>query len=126
MRLSLRLTHKITAIGVIGVIGVVVVGVGLPQICLERELIKEAFQQKARPGFDYAYTFPGMNRVLQAVGRVIRSETDRGIVLLLDERLRQSHYRRLFPEWWRTRTIRSSLEINSAAVQFWAQPVVPP
>jgi DNA excision repair protein ERCC-2 len=107
-------------------IGVVVVGVGLPQICLERELIKETFQQKARNGFDYAYTFPGMNRVLQAAGRVIRSENDRGIVLLIDERFEQSRYRRLFPEWWRTRTIRSSSEIHSAALQFWQEPLVAP
>ncbi len=102
-------------------IGVVVVGVGLPQICLERELIKEAFQQNGQNGFDYAYTFPGMNRVLQAVGRVIRSDTDRGWVLLIDERFRQERHRRLFPNWWHPQIARSASEISSIGSQFWTQ-----
>ncbi len=101
-------------------IGVIVVGVGLPQICLERDLIKESFQERGLAGFDYAYTFPGMNRVLQAVGRVIRSETDRGIVLLIDERFAQPRYRNLFPLTWRPQFVRSPTEIQLAAQNFWA------
>ena len=67
-------------------IGAVIVGVGLPQLCVERNLIRDYFQQQNAAGFDYAYTFPGMNRVLQAIGRVIRSETDHGVALLIDAR----------------------------------------
>jgi Rad3-related DNA helicase len=64
-------------------IGAVIVGVGLPQLCVERDLIRDYFQQQNSQGFEYAYTFPGMNRVLQAVGRVLRSEKDQGVVLIL-------------------------------------------
>ena len=82
-------------------IGVAVVGVGLPQVCLERELIREFYAARGGRGFEFAYQFPGMNRVLQAAGRVIRSETDRGAVLLIDARFAQRRYRELMPEWWR-------------------------
>jgi DNA excision repair protein ERCC-2 len=102
-------------------IGAVVVGVGLPQICLERDLIKEWHQRRGSPGFDFAYTFPGMNRVLQALGRVIRTETDRGIVLLLDERFGETRYRRLFPPWWRIRGVRSAEEVQAEAAGFWQE-----
>ena len=78
-------------------IGAIIVGVGLPQLCVERDLISEYFEAKTGAGFDYAYRFPGMNRVLQAAGRVIRSETDRGVVLLVDTRFMEPGYRRLFP-----------------------------
>ncbi len=78
-------------------IGAIIVGVGLPQLCVERDLIRDYFQEQTGAGFDYAYTFPGMNRVLQATGRVIRSETDRGVVLLIDARFAEQRYRRLFP-----------------------------
>ena len=87
------------AIDLVGdrLIGAIVVGVGLPRLCVERDLIRDYFQDKTGRGFDYAYTFPGMNRVLQATGRVIRSETDRGGVLLIDSRFRRPLYRGLFP-----------------------------
>ena len=78
-------------------IGAVIVGVGLPQLCVEKNLIRDYFQQQNAMGFEYAYTFPGMNRVLQAIGRVIRSETDHGVVLLIDARFNETRYRRLFP-----------------------------
>ena len=77
--------------------GAAVVGVGLPGICLERELIRKHF---AEAGFDYAYTFPGINRVLQAAGRVIRSETDTGCLLLIDSRYATFRYRELLPDHW--------------------------
>ena len=70
-------------------IGVMVVGVGLPQICLERDLIRDHFEHTEGCGFDFAYTFPGLNRVLQGVGRLIRSPSDQGIVLLMDARYDQ-------------------------------------
>ncbi len=101
-------------------IGVVIVGVGLPQISLERDLIKEYSQSSGRPGFAYAYTYPGMNRVLQAVGRVIRSESDRGAVLLIDERFGQRQYRDLFPAWWKPRITDTVGQIKDAVTQFWA------
>ena len=103
-------------------VGAVVVGVGLPQICLERDLIKAYFDEQELPGFAYAYTFPGMNRVLQAAGRVIRSERDRGVVLLIDQRFGHAQYRRLFPEHWqRAQPHRSAAEIGAAVRSFWSQ-----
>jgi DNA excision repair protein ERCC-2 len=102
-------------------IGAVIVGVGLPQLCVERDLIRDYFQQQNAAGFDYAYTFPGMNRVLQAIGRVIRSETDHGVVLLIDARFNELRYRRLFPAWWRFVRIRNSGGLREAVGGFWKQ-----
>ena len=95
-------------------IGAIIVGVGLPQLCVERDLIRDYFQQLNVVGFDYAYTFPGMNRVLQAVGRVIRSETDRGVVLLIDSRFNESRYRRLFPTWWKVTRVQNTEGLTEA------------
>jgi DNA excision repair protein ERCC-2 len=100
-------------------IGVVVVGVGLPQLCAERDLIHDYFQERKGAGFAYAYTFPGMNRVLQATGRVIRSESDRGVVLLIDARFGHSAYKGLFPGWWQARRVRTHGQINDAVRSFW-------
>ena len=100
-------------------IGAVIVGVGLPQLCVERDLIRDYFQQENASGFEYAYTFPGMNRVLQAVGRVIRSETDRGVVLLIDARFNEVRYRRLFPPWWKYFRVRHSSALGDAVSDFW-------
>lgn len=80
--------------------GVAVVGVGLPQIGLERDIIRDYFNGQEKNGFDYAYVYPGMNKVLQAGGRLIRSENDRGVLLLVDDRYLQPHYARLLPEEW--------------------------
>ena len=80
--------------------GAVIVGVGLPKLSGERNIIKNYFNQKNGMGYEFAYMYPGMNKVLQAAGRVIRTETDRGVVLLLDERFNYADYRRLFPEHW--------------------------
>ncbi len=82
-------------------IGAVIVGTGLPQVCRERELLKDYFDSQGLRGFDYAYLYPGMNKVLQSAGRVIRTDEDRGIVLLLDERFRDSRYREVFPREWK-------------------------
>lgn len=82
--------------------GVLIVGVGLPQIGFERDLIKQYFSSNGKNGYDYAYVFPGMNKVLQAGGRLIRSETDSGSIILIDDRYLQPKYQRLLPEEWRS------------------------
>ncbi|QGQ45547.1 ATP-dependent DNA helicase [Metabacillus sediminilitoris] len=81
--------------------GVIVVGVGLPQLCLERNIMKDYFQTTGKNGYDYAYTFPGMNKVLQAGGRLIRSETDTGVIVLVDDRFLTQKYQGLLPMEWR-------------------------
>ncbi len=81
--------------------GVVIVGVGLPQICFERNIIMDYFNKKLGSGFEYSYTYPGINRVLQAAGRVIRTETDKGFVVLIDDRFGTSKYKSLFPKEWK-------------------------
>ena len=100
-------------------IGAVMVGVGLPQLEAERDLIADYFEAHHRNGFDYAYTFPGMNRVLQAIGRVIRSETDRGVVLLIDRRFGEPRYRRLFPAGWRPVNVRQEAALQERVRAFW-------
>ncbi|WP_411334388.1 helicase C-terminal domain-containing protein [Metabacillus indicus] len=80
--------------------GVIVVGVGLPQIGFERNVMKEYFQQSGRNGFDYAYAYPGMNKVLQAGGRLIRSEEDTGTIVLVDDRFLTEKYQALLPDEW--------------------------
>lgn len=81
-------------------IGAIVVGTGLPQIGNEREILKQYYDQHGENGFDYAYRYPGMNKVLQAAGRVIRTQEDVGTILLLDERFGNMDYRNLFPVEW--------------------------
>lgn len=81
-------------------IGAIIVGTGIPQVCYERELLKQYFEAGGQNGFDYAYRYPGMNKVLQAAGRVIRTVEDIGIVALLDERFLQYAYLRMFPREW--------------------------
>jgi DNA excision repair protein ERCC-2 len=101
-------------------IGAVIVGVGLPQMSVERDLIRDYFDRQNADGFGCAYTFPGMNRVLQAVGRVIRSESDRGAVLLIDSRFNETRYRRLFPAWWKYTRVRTSSALRDFLGRFWA------
>jgi Rad3-related DNA helicase len=100
-------------------IGVLVVGTGLPQIGDERELLRSYYDRMGMNGFDYAYRFPGMNKVLQAAGRVIRTTEDRGVILLLDERFAYRGYREQFPrEWADARKI--TLRNAAAQIQaFW-------
>ena len=100
-------------------IGAVIVGTGLPQVCFEREILKDYLSGAGESGFDYSYRYPGMNKVLQAAGRVIRTVEDVGIVALLDERFLQFAYRRLFPrEWEHFETV--TLETVSKRVErFW-------
>lgn len=101
-------------------IGVVVVGVGVPQIGLERDLIKDYFNAENGSGFAYAYQYPGFNRVLQATGRVIRTETDRGVIVLIDERFTHARYRQLFPSHWRKHQIvKTADEMKENLARFW-------
>ena len=81
-------------------IGAVIVGTGLPQVCAERELLKDYYDSRGMDGFAYAYRIPGMNKVLQSAGRVIRTKEDRGVILLLDERFCEWEYRGMFPREW--------------------------
>nr|WP_326153835.1 ATP-dependent DNA helicase [Schinkia azotoformans] len=83
--------------------GVVVLGVGLPQLCFEVNLIKDYFDKQGKNGYNYAYVYPGINKVLQAGGRLIRSENDRGTIALIDDRFLQKQYQQLLPEEWKER-----------------------
>lgn len=100
-------------------IGAVIVGTGLPQVCTGREIVKGYFDEKGRKGFDFAYLFPGMNKVLQSAGRVIRTETDRGIILLLDERFMLRQYREIFPREWTGCRACSAGTLGMMLREFW-------
>jgi len=101
-------------------VGAAVVGVGLPQVCLERELIRDYFTAHEVDGFAYAYMFPGMNRVLQAAGRVIRTPEDKGAVLLIDQRFGHRRYSNLFPPWWHpVQRVQRPDEVEAAVKSFW-------
>lgn len=103
-------------------IGTAVVGVGLPQMNHEQELIKEYFDETKNKGFEYAYQLPGMNKVLQAAGRVIRDAADRGVVLLLDQRFTSPRYRPLFPNHWRhARMVANQKQLHYELEQFWRE-----
>lgn len=101
-------------------IGTVIVSVGLPQLSVQQDLIRDYFNQKNGMGYEYAYMYPGMNKVLQAAGRVIRSESDKGAVLLIDERFGHSSYKRIFPKHWaQMKAVRSNEELRSCLNDFW-------
>jgi len=100
-------------------IGAIIVGTGLPQVCYEREILKEYFDRHGENGFDYAYRFPGMNKVLQAAGRVIRTATDVGVIALLDERFLQPSYRGLFPREWEQFNIVNHNTVSKRIERFW-------
>ncbi|MBW9151122.1 ATP-dependent DNA helicase [Clostridium estertheticum] len=101
-------------------IGVIIIGVGHPMICFEREIIKDYFNNKSNCGYEYSYMYPGMNKVLQAAGRVIRTEEDRGTVLLIDDRFLNQRYRRLFPkEWNNYQIISNNIHVSEEICDFW-------
>ena len=100
-------------------IGAAIVGTGLPLVCHEREILKGYYEERGMDGFSYAYRYPGMNKVLQAAGRVIRTAEDRGIVLLLDERFLNSEYKRLFPMEWEGFQACTLEQTKSALKAFW-------
>lgn len=99
-------------------IGVVIVGPGLPMVCNERELYRNYFDANHKNGFDYAYLYPGLNKVFQAAGRVIRTEKDRGLILLLDDRFLSNHYYRHFPAEWDAEVVTLD-SMREKAREFW-------
>lgn len=101
-------------------IGVMIVGTGLPGISPERTLMGEYFQHRLGDGFRFAYVYPGFNRVLQAAGRLIRSETDTGFILLIDDRYKREDYRQLLPEEWQTQFVGGDEDVASYLEEFWS------
>lgn len=102
-------------------IGAIVVGTGLPQISNEREILMNYYERRSGEGFDYAYRYPGMNKVLQAAGRVIRTVQDVGVIELLDDRFLQNDYRGLFPREWEKRTVCSVETVEQYLEEFWGE-----
>lgn len=102
-------------------IGAVIAGTGLPQVCRERELLKEYFDAQSFRGFDYAYLYPGMNKVLQSAGRVIRTAEDRGVILLLDDRFTDQRYRDTFPREWENIAMCRVEDAGERMREFWGR-----
>lgn len=102
-------------------IGAIIVGTGLPQISNERQILKDYYDERGLSGFDYAFRYPGINKVLQAAGRVIRTQEDRGIILLLDERFLQADYAPLFPREWKERKVCNLKQIKEEVKRFWKE-----
>jgi DNA excision repair protein ERCC-2 len=106
-------------------VGVIIVGPGLPRLDAEQELIRAYYEEQYGRGFAYAYLYPGMTRVIQAAGRVIRSETDVGIIALLDKRFTYTNYAALFPAHWYARSPRELItrHYEQDLRRFWARHV---
>ena len=103
-------------------IGTLIVGVGLPGLSAERNIIRDYFENRAECGYDYAYTYPGMNSVLQAAGRVIRRPEDRGVVVLIDDRYAEEKYRALYPPHWEGMKYAADIPSLQAELSaFWAK-----
>jgi len=100
-------------------IGAIIVGTGLPLVCNEREILKKHFDESGENGFDFAYRYPGMNKVLQAAGRVIRTVEDVGIIALLDERFLQYSYYKMFPREWEYFEAVSVDTVAKRVERFW-------
>lgn len=100
--------------------GAIIVSVGLPQICYERNLIKRHFDKTSRNGYEYSYVYPGLNKVMQSAGRVIRTVNDQGVVVLLDERFNQPYYQSLFPqEWYQPIILTNEEDLEKVVKEFW-------
>ncbi len=100
-------------------IGAVIVGTGLPMVCTEQEILKGYFDEKEKKGFDYAYQYPGMNKVMQAAGRVIRTMEDKGVILLLDDRFLREEYLAMFPREWSSYQVVNRTSAAQAINRFW-------
>ena len=100
-------------------IGAVIIGVGMPMISFERNIIRDYFNKQGENGFEYAYTYPGMNKVMQGAGRVIRSQNDKGSVLLIDSRYRDKKYKSLFPGEWRNYIAVNEKNLKGTLEKFW-------
>ena len=106
-------------------IGVMIAGTGIPQVCSERELLKDYFNRNGESGFDYSYRYPGMNKVLQAAGRVIRTAEDVGVIALLDERFLQFAYQKLFPREWEQFQVVNVDTVSAQVKAFWNRVMYP-
>ena len=105
-------------------IGTIIIGTGLPKITAEQNILADYFEKTRENGKDYAYTYPAMIKVLQAAGRVIRSETDRGVVVLVDDRYGAPNIYRLFPKMWRhIKYTADPYSLATALERFWEDPV---
>jgi Rad3-related DNA helicase len=102
-------------------IGSIIIGCGIPLVCNEREVLRHYFDENGKDGYDFAYKYPGMNKVLQAAGRVIRTEEDTGVVALMDDRFLQSGYRSLFPREWKDIETVTTDTVNSKIEEFWSK-----
>lgn len=102
-------------------IGVILIGTGLPMVCTEQEILKRYFEEKEENGFCYAYQYPGMNKVMQAAGRVIRAMEDKGVIALLDDRFLRADYQALFPREWDSYYAVSRGQAAAVARSFWEQ-----
>ncbi len=100
-------------------IGAIILGTGMPRIGAERDLLKEYFEKCDMDGFDYAYKYPGFCRVLQAAGRVIRTDTDEGVIALLDDRFTGYEYRQLFPREWEDVVNVNIDNVHKTVTAFW-------
>ena len=100
-------------------IGTIIVGTGLPSINTEGELLRRYYDEKENCGYEYAYMYPGMNKVLQAAGRVIRTVDDRGIIILLDDRFLKRQYLNIFPEEWRDYRVTDCNKVEQEILDFW-------
>lgn len=101
-------------------IGVVIIGVGLPMIGFENDLIKNHFDYEMNGGFEFAYQFPGVNKVMQSAGRVIRGEEDRGVIILIDQRYKTPYYRRILPKDW-GKDYTNLSQIDNQLKAFWQE-----
>jgi len=99
--------------------GAAIISTGIPQIGYEREMMREIYDDAIEGGYDAAYVYPGIRRVLQAAGRVIRTETDRGVVLLMDMRYKQENYRELMPPHWKVQDVKSMSNLTEKLKKFW-------
>ena len=100
-------------------IGSIIVGTGLSSINLVQSLIEKDYQSRGLNGFDYASRYPGFTRVLQTAGRVIRTESDRGVVVLIDSRYRQPFYQKLFPDHWQAEICDNKANLLERVNNFW-------
>ena len=100
-------------------IGAIIIGTGLPQVNTEQEILGDYFDEQGGCGFDYAYQYPGMNKVMQAAGRVIRTIRDKGVIALLDDRFLNPQCVSLFPREWGTYTVVNRYNVGQAVNAFW-------
>lgn len=101
-------------------IGVIIVGTGLPGLDVQTQLVSDHYRFSGQNGFDFAYRYPGFTRVLQTAGRLIRHELDKGIIIMVDDRFKQSFYRNLYPDNWMIRTPENQHQLTKDIKRFWA------